>query len=556
MKPQLLNILSGTWNRHDPTKNTTFWWAILTLCIFSRILTTIYYIEDVDSLRFALSIKDYDLSAYQPHFPAYPVYCFIVKLFYAVTGGKLAISFSIVGGLSIFGVIYFTIAIYRLLFTPLTITTNAWLALLLFLNPLLWLMGNRYMPDLMGLALLLGCIYLFIIAWVSLGDEEEKEGTTNESITDQTQLVNKINKTQLQGQLDPLGKENLNRWHQTYKPYYLWSFYVALGLLIGVRISYLPFLLVPTFALTATFIRRLPQLLFFGILGVLLWFIPLLIDTGGWDALLQVAQKHLNGHFNEWGGTVKTESGYWLRIVRIVQYTWADGIGGYWLDRHWLLIVFSLLLYAAFGNYKRFARRFVSLPTPPAPQELSENQKRLLILRTVINLCLLCYFIWIFFFQNVLYKSRHIMPFIPFIVARIAIGIGQNDRYFRTGIAILLIPLNIYITSTLVRQHRHSTAIAQIKDFMVEQNKPQNTFYAPELVAFYMKRQYDWKVNFVYSDKPDALKKLAKRRKKGGKVYSLIDLNKVLKQKAKVRDFYHNPYVNRMWSELKVFEYK
>ena len=51
-------------------------------CVVTRIASTIYYIEDADSLRFALGILDYDVVKYQPHFPGYPVYCFLVKIFY------------------------------------------------------------------------------------------------------------------------------------------------------------------------------------------------------------------------------------------------------------------------------------------------------------------------------------------------------------------------------------------------------------------------------------------------------------------------------------------
>lgn len=528
MKPQLLNVLSNVWNRPKATKNATLWWAILTLCVFSRILTTIYYIEDVDSLRFALSIKNYDLTIYQPHFPAYPVYCFIVKIFYFITGGKLAVSFSIAGGLSIFGVIYFMVGIIRLLFPALSNLAHTWVATLLFLNPLLWLMSNRYMPDLMGLAMLLACVYLFMKVWSSRGATTPAEtGTANNH----------------------------------YTRYYLWGFYVVMGLLIGVRLSYLPFLLIPTLWLTYHFRQHFFASLGFGLLGILVWFVPLVIDTGGWDTLVQVAQKHLDGHFNEWGGTVKTESGYWLRVIRIFQYTWADGLGGYWLDRHWVTIIFSLVLYTGFYSYKRVTRNKKSADTGTAPPPaLTAYEKNLITMRIILNLSLFVYLLWIFFFQNVLYKSRHIMPFIPFVLMRVAIGATLlKDQETRTGFAVMLLPLYIFITITLVNQHQRSTAIAQVKDYLAEHNQPQHIFYAPELVAFYLKRQHDWKLKFIYADKPNSLQQLQKARQQNpqSKVYSLVDLSTSLKKTTKqVKTFYHNPYVNRMWSELRVYGYE
>ena len=42
---------------------------LLFLCILSRLITSIFYIEDIDSLRFALAIQDYSIINLQPHFP-------------------------------------------------------------------------------------------------------------------------------------------------------------------------------------------------------------------------------------------------------------------------------------------------------------------------------------------------------------------------------------------------------------------------------------------------------------------------------------------------------
>ena len=75
-------------------KNKDTLFIFLICCLFSRVLTTIYYIEDTDSLRFALSINDYDLTKLQPHFPGYPIYCFLAKVLYSFLN-SFAVSFSI-----------------------------------------------------------------------------------------------------------------------------------------------------------------------------------------------------------------------------------------------------------------------------------------------------------------------------------------------------------------------------------------------------------------------------------------------------------------------------
>ena len=124
-------------------------------CLVSRVLTTIYYIEDTDSLRFALSINDYDITKLQPHFPGYPVYCFLAKILYFFTK-SFAVSFSILGAVSVFSIIFFLL---RIINEELHTIEGALLAGLVFFNPLFWLMSNRYMPDLMGLAVALSAYY-------------------------------------------------------------------------------------------------------------------------------------------------------------------------------------------------------------------------------------------------------------------------------------------------------------------------------------------------------------------------------------------------------------
>ena len=68
-------------------------------CILSRFFTSIFYIEDIASLRFALSISDYDVLSNRPHFPGYPLFCFILGIIYSVINIE-AYCFSIIGGAS------------------------------------------------------------------------------------------------------------------------------------------------------------------------------------------------------------------------------------------------------------------------------------------------------------------------------------------------------------------------------------------------------------------------------------------------------------------------
>ena len=165
--------------------------VVLLLCVFTRILTSIYYIEDIDSLRFALSINEYSLIKLQPHFPGYPVFIFFVKIIYLLTN-NMGIAFSIIGSISLFIIIYYTIKISKI---TSDVYSESFMMLLLFFNPLIWLMSNRYMPDLMGLSISLMALYYLLF------DFEENQ--------------------------------------------YLNYGYFLTGLLFGTRLSYVPILIIP-----------------------------------------------------------------------------------------------------------------------------------------------------------------------------------------------------------------------------------------------------------------------------------------------------------------------
>ena len=141
--------------RQLQSSNLFIWSIVFVGCIVSRLLSTIYYIEDLDSLRFALSMVDYDVAKLQPHFPAYPVFCFVAKILYVVIS-RYVLAFSLLGGLSTFFIIFFTLKIAKIQ----SATALGKIAIfVIFMTPLLWLMSNRYMPDVMGVACLFASLY-------------------------------------------------------------------------------------------------------------------------------------------------------------------------------------------------------------------------------------------------------------------------------------------------------------------------------------------------------------------------------------------------------------
>ncbi len=197
---------------------------LILVCIISRMLTSVYYIEDIDSLRFALSIQDYDLSKLQPHFPGYPVFCFIVKMLHDLID-NMGIVFSLIGGISVSLIIYYLLRFYN---TNLKSSEGTFIFMIIFFNPLFWIMSNRYMPDLMGLSISVSILYYLIHGYYN--DAQLEKG-----------------------------------------------FFLS-GILAGVRLSYIPFIILPM--LKIVFNGKLVyRHIFLFSSGILLWFIPMVYVT-------------------------------------------------------------------------------------------------------------------------------------------------------------------------------------------------------------------------------------------------------------------------------------
>ncbi|MCY3744121.1 MAG: hypothetical protein OXH00_24175 [Candidatus Poribacteria bacterium] len=474
------------------------WSIVFICCIGSRLLSTIYYIEDLDSLRFALSIVDYDVAKLQPHFPAYPVFCYITKLLYAGTR-RYALAFSLVGGLSIFFTIFFTLRIAKVSVTTLLGKVAVFV---IFMNPLLWLMGNRYMPDAMGVACLLASLYFT---------------TAQEDNTDT-----------LSGLRSTIG------------------FFLA-GILVGVRLSYFP-LLVPALVLRLKHTGRL-KCIIAGTIGVLVWLVPLLSITG-WNTLIAAARTQSQGHFSDFGGTVSTHPELWFRLTKLFESLWADGFGLYWQGRHPITACSAIILIGIVAANWRPLKRWTT-------EKLSGND---FPLSNPIFIGCAVYCLWIFLGQNVIHKSRHVLPLLPFLGLGIAFAcsriIGTQNRFrhlFALCTVIIFFLSYSYVTLHTVVQHTKPTAIAQVHEYLRDkQNERRDKLYivSVPLIKYYLVSQA---IEAVYIpikseadlDQLDTLEtgfvvigsRLPNREPKAEKV------------------FYHNPYVNRMWSEIPLFEY-
>ncbi len=467
--------------------NYKFWLVILFLTVISRLFTSINYFEDIDSLRFALSAQNYDVLNNQPHFPGYPIYCFFLSLLVLITN-SIPIASSIIGGGAVFLLLYFAQKINYEVFN----TQSIFLFFLIFFNPFIWLMSNRYMPDLLGLSLLVSGIYYLI----------------------------KIQRNDSKNNLYKLG--------------------IAIGLLSGVRISYLPFFF-PIFFLLK--IDKLKYIISASILISLIWFIPWIYITDLSD-LISTAINDSKGHFFRWGGTVLSDNAsFQTRLIKIIESIFADSLGFWWYERHWLTLInliflLPFLIFSIIILLKKNIFKFKS--------------------SRVIAICFIAYFIWAYFFQNIVSKPRHLMPFIPLSCFLISISydfIKQEIKSFslKKILIIIIIPY-IFITFKLISQHKSPSAISQVSLFINDYKIEKKIIISHNLMNYYFSKTINQPI--IYLNKKSHQNKSKYYYHNGYRVFSTSKLNDNEYKLVNTKHFYHNPYVNKLWSHLSIYEYE
>ena len=463
-------------------RNYIYLFTLFLLCVFSRIITSIYYIEDIDSLRFALSIQDYNILALQPHFPGYPVFCFVAKVLHYFIG-NMGIVFSIIGGASVFTIIFYLLRIYN---ASLKTYGGRYITLIIFFNPLIWIMSNRYMPDLAGLAVALSIIYYLIFA--------EKENNHLEK-----------------------------------------GFFLT-AMLIGIRLSYVPLILFPFCRILLRNKDTVRLALFFG-LGVLLWLLPMITITGVNDLVL-IGKRHTAGHFMDYGGTIFTEYSMVERVTHLFKSVWADGFGGYWLGRAWPTLILTILLLLQFGtSFKDLSKK-----------SKLENKLKLLIY------CVLIYTLWAFLFQNIIFKSRHVLPILLFF----CILLIEGQKKIRSNVHLALVYIYFIVsaghTFNLNYQHQQSTAVHKLKNYLTTQGQVDNIISAP-LINYYLKRHM-LQASFINIEESAQIESFINQDDSTESAIMIGDYHSLLGgQYSVIKDttFFHNPYMNQMWPKIDVY---
>jgi hypothetical protein len=268
----------------------------------------------------------------------------------------------------------------------------------------------------------------------------------------------------------------------------------------------------------------------------------MILDTGLWT-LFDVAWGQTTGHFTEFGGTVQTEADLSRRLAGLVQGLWADGLGAWWPGRHPLtgVVGAGVLGLAGLGTWRLGSR---------GPWT---RRARLVLL------CAGIYTLWIFFGQNVIHKSRHVLPLLPLLLLLPVAGATMlwRARWGWRHAAILGVA-GAYATVTLVLvdQHRDPTAIAQVKSFVEHQTEtpgPTRVLSKPLVNTYLQRQRVD--AQFLSVEDADHLRQV--RRADTGQTI-VVGTYSVLSKFSPTRTkrFYHNPHVNRMWPKVAVSIYE
>lgn len=484
-------------------------WVLLFFWIISRQILTLYYIADPDSLRFALASLEFDPMKAQPHFPLYPVFVFLSKVS-SIICFSYARGFALIGALSGFTI---TIAsFFWLNWWKLQNRGFQWglkeyfLAGLVFVNPLIGIMSTRYMPDLLGVALLALIFGLYRQVYENRSDE----------------LSQAIKSSRL---------------------IFLMGFFLAI--LLGVRLSYIPFCLPLILLINKSSIYR-------GFTtGLLLWLTPLLFWVSPFD-LVDLANAQSEGHFQQFGGSILTQSDLWVRVKGLFMGLWGAGFNGYWSGRLpvlWIhgvpiLSIFIGAVYAFFKQKKWLNRKFQIFFLTP----------------------FLSYLIWIFIAQNIVFKVRHQMPLVLLLCFALVLSLNVvRVRFIVLCVSFSFFSFWLFYSST------QPVAIAQVKDQLelsqLGADSQEPVILCVGMVGHFLERQ-SIQADFILMDefvnpKYEIQQVLIENYSLGKTVYlvgnHLRDYysEEFLSQTQWVSQaFYHNPWSNPVWPQIYLHQFK
>ena len=275
---------------------------ILIICFWLRLLFLSPWLEDWDSVQFALAIHDFSISEHQPHAPGYPIYVLLARFFYVFTqNDTLALTLlSATFGTATIIPLYLITKHFFGKFSAFTATA------LFTVIPIGWMMSISALTNMPGLFFLTLWAYLILV------------------------------------------------WAKTPKKLLLTSFFG--GLILGVRFTELPIILA---ILIFVLLRNEPKHFIRGILsfilGVLTWLGPLIFKTGlhefiesyTWIAnYVIIHDSHLDNRIERLIYLLKIGYTQYFLIASLMAFIWVFLNKKFWTELKYQLIIIWLVAYS------------------------------------------------------------------------------------------------------------------------------------------------------------------------------------------------------------------
>jgi hypothetical protein len=173
--------------------------------------------------------------------------------------------------------------------------------------------------------------------------------------------------------------------------------------------------------------------------------------------------------------------------------------------------------------------------------------------------CVLVYGVWMFFFQNVVHKSRHVLPLLALLLPVLAEGaaaLWRGRHTWARGAVLGAAGAYAAVALVLAVQHQAPTAIAQAKRFVeaqTERPRPTRVASVPLVNTYLRSQQVD--ARFLSIEDSSDVRRL--RRADTGRTFVIGTYASLLERSpTRTRTFYHNPHVNRMWPKVTVYVYE
>ncbi|MBT2688144.1 glycosyltransferase family 39 protein [Bacillus sp. ISL-47] len=285
-------------------------------------------------------------------------------------------------------------------------------------------------------------------------------------------------------------------------PWYLWSLSAAmkkdkvaigfipailLGLLLGVRLSYVVFAAGLIFQWLALFKKQgrkaVPKILvycFIALMAQLVWVSALAFSTGGFAYLFQLAFGFTEGHFSDWGGTAAVQADpFWETLFLLIgrNLLWV-GLG----SGNVIVFIISMVL-AVIAVFKFKNAR-----------DLKRNPQ--LILMVLLGAF---YFLWALFAQNI-DKPRHILPLLMLLVFFIAvISLRNSGKLVNVLIGLFILAQTLTGLYYVRKQAEEIPAMYQLASYLEQKEEKFIVYTWEETRVFqYLEMPFSHKRIYTY----------------------------------------------------------